>query len=190
MPPAATAIRSRMPSSPTLPRWAGSTLALPEITFVTPAPSRTRRVQTLAQNGSRAACSHGSVTLFAVRATNRAILPVLWRTPNQEVPPGPPGTGGEAAEHHTGRAPALHHAQQKARVARQPVQPGDDPHGAAGAAGSPRAGELRPIGALAALHLAEVSHHLAPSLGDIGDNGLALCLKAKPGSALPIGRDP
>jgi hypothetical protein len=48
---------------------------------------------------------------------------------------------------------------------------------------------LRPIGTLAALHLPELSHHLAAGLGDVGGNGLALRLKAKPGSALAIGAD-
>jgi F0F1-type ATP synthase membrane subunit c/vacuolar-type H+-ATPase subunit K len=60
----------------------------------------------------------------------------------------------------------------------------------AGAAGSERRGELRPIGPLAAFHLPELRHHLAACLGDVCRDGLALRLKAKPGSPLAIGRDP
>ncbi len=69
------------------------------------------------------------------------------------------------------------------------IELGDDQHGPAGPAGSQRGGELRPIGALAALHLLELRHHLAAGLGDVGGDGLALCLKAKPGSSLAIGAD-
>ena len=76
------------------------------------------------------------------------------------------------------------------RLARALDAAGDDKHGPAGAAGSQRGGELRPIGALAALHLAELRHHLAAGLDDMGSNGLALRLKAEPGSALAIGRNP
>ena len=67
---------------------------------------------------------------------------------------------------------------------------GDDQHGTAGAAGSERRGELRPIGPLAVFHLPELRHHLAACLGDVCRDGLALRLKAKPGSPLAIGRDP
>jgi hypothetical protein len=56
--------------------------------------------------------------------------------------------------------------------------------------GSQRGSELRPIGALAALHFLELRHHLAAGLGDVGGDGLALRLKAKAGSPLAIGRDP
>ena len=42
---------------------------------------RTGRVQASAWHHSRIARDHGSMILFTVRATNRAILPVLWRTP-------------------------------------------------------------------------------------------------------------
>ena len=47
-----------------------------------------------------------------------------------------------------------------------------------------------PIGPLAAFHLPELRHHLAACLGDVCRDGLALRLKAKPGSPLAIGRDP
>jgi hypothetical protein len=43
------------------------------------------------------------------------------------------------------------------------------------------------MAAVAALHLAKLRHHLAPSLTDVGGDGLALCLKAKAGSTLAIG---
>ena len=97
---------------------------------------------------------------------------------------------GQVAEYDAGLAAALHHGQQEASVARQAVQLGDDQHSPAGTAGSQRGGQLRPIGALAALHLAELRHHLAPSLSDVGGDRLALRLKAKAGSVLAIGRDP
>jgi hypothetical protein len=96
----------------------------------------------------------------------------------------------QVTEHDTGLAAALHHGQQEPRVTRQPVQFGDDQHGPAGAAGGERGGKLRPIGALAALHLLKLRHHLAAGLGDVSGDGLALRLKSKPGSALAIGRDP
>ncbi len=60
----------------------------------------------------------------------------------------------------------------------------------AGAAGSKRRGELRSIGPLAAFHLPELRHHLAACLGEVCRDGLALRLRAKPGSPLAIGRDP
>ena len=41
-----------------------------------------------------------------------------------------------------------------------------------------------------ALHLLKLRHHLAAGLGNVGRDGLALRLKAKPGSALAVGRDP
>lgn len=57
-------------------------------------------------------------------------------------------------------------------------------------AGSQRGGKLRPISALAALHLLELRHHLAAGLADVRRYGLTLRLEAKSGSALAIGRDP
>jgi predicted RNA-binding Zn-ribbon protein involved in translation (DUF1610 family) len=109
---------------------------------------------------------------------------------DQELADRPGRHSGKVAEHDTGLAAALHHGQQEARVARQPVQLGDDQHGPAGAAGGERGGKLRPIGTLAALHLLKLRHHLAAGLGDVSGNGLALRLKAKARSALAIGRDP
>jgi hypothetical protein len=53
-----------------------------------------------------------------------------------------------------------------------------------------RGGELRPISALAALNLPKLRHHLAPGLGNVRGDRLALRLKAKAGSALAVGRDP
>ncbi len=47
-------------------------------------------------------------------------------------------------------------------------------------------GTLRPIGALAALHLLELRHQLAPGLGDVGGHGLALRLQAEAGPPLAV----
>ena len=109
---------------------------------------------------------------------------------DEELADRPGRHRGQVTEHDTGLTAALHHRQQEAGVTRQPVQLGDDQHGTAGAAGSQRGGELRSIGALAALDLPELRHHLATGLRDMRDDRLGLRLKAKAGSALAIGRDP
>jgi hypothetical protein len=54
--------------------------------------------------------------------------------------------------------------QPEARVARQPVELGDQQHGAAGAAGGQRRSELRPVSTLAAFQLPELSDQIAAGL--------------------------
>jgi hypothetical protein len=71
------------------------------------------------------------------------------------------------------------------RVARQPVHFGDDEHGKTVAAEGERGGELRLIGALSALHLMELRHHVAAGRRGVGAS-LALRLKAEARSPLAV----
>jgi len=62
-------------------------------------------------------------------------------------------------------------------------------NGAPRAAGGQGGGELRPVDALAALHLLELRQQRAADLGDVGGHRLALRLKAEAGAPLAVDRD-
>ena len=97
---------------------------------------------------------------------------------------------GQVAEHHAGLAGALDDVQQEARVPGQPVELGDHQRRPARPAGGEGCGELRPVVALAALHLLELGCHDATSLSYILGDGRTLGVEAQPALALPVGADP
>ena len=134
------------------------------------------------RNGQRCACALADQS--GLQLGNRRHLG------QHELTNRPSWQHRQVTEHNASLAAALDHGQQKTRVACEPVQFGDDQYSLAGTAGSQRGGGLRPIGALAALHLVKLRHYVTTGLGDVRRYGLALHLEAKPGSALAISRNP
>jgi len=91
------------------------------------------------------------------------------------------GTVGRS-QNTTPASPLPSTTDDRKRATRQPVQLGDQQNSLARAAGRQRGGELRPIGALAALYLPKLCHQLAAGLDDVCGYGVALRLKSKAGS--------
>src|SRR5947207_2470370 len=83
----------------------------------------------------------------------------------------------------------VHQRRNEREIARQAIQLGDNQLGLVLAAGGERSGELRPIGALAALDLDELLHKLPGAAVEVARDGFALRVEPKTGLALPVGRN-
>ena len=85
---------------------------------------------------------------------------------------------------------AVAQGQQEGRIAREPVELGDDQDGAGDTGQVQRLGEFRPIRVAPAFHLCKPGDHLGAARGSKCIDALALRFEAEPTGALTGGRDP
>lgn len=85
--------------------------------------------------------------------------------------------------------PAFHEVRYEGHGSGKPVELGDQQDGLFPAAEIERTGKLRPIRALAALHLRELPRERPADPFDVSGDGFALCVQSEAGAPLAIRRD-